>query len=269
MGAQHRHADAGDADGDLIVLEDFPGLLDHLGLFVVVAGLGIDRRVVAEDVEGVRKRDHLGRERLAVEIGAGRFHQLLHRRRAGAARRLIGRQDHALDAVLPVDRPQRHQRRDRRAVRIGDDALVSRMRLALISGITSGTSGSMRKAEELSTTTAPAFTAAGANFARCRRRPRTTRCRRPRRLLRELLDHDPWPRKSTVLPAERAWPAPELADGKGAPVHGGDELDRGGGAVTPSNRSARGRRSRVYPLSSPRRRLQAIKKPRSFFTGLG
>ena len=44
--------------------------------------------------------------------------------------------------------------------------LWSRMRLALISGITSGTFGSMRKAEELSTTTAPALTAIGANFLR-------------------------------------------------------------------------------------------------------
>src|SRR6267378_3263901 len=38
------------------------------------------------------------------------------------------------------------------------------MRLALISGITSGTFGSMRKADELSTTTAPALTAMGVNF---------------------------------------------------------------------------------------------------------
>src|SRR6185312_11401569 len=39
----------------------------------------------------------------------------------------------------------------------------SRMRPALISGITSGTFGSMRKAEELTMTTAPAFTAIGEN----------------------------------------------------------------------------------------------------------
>src|SRR5437899_10300689 len=42
--------------------------------------------------------------------------------------------------------------------------LCSRIRPALISGITSGTFGSMRKAEELSITTAPALTAAGENF---------------------------------------------------------------------------------------------------------
>src|SRR6188472_4372313 len=79
------------------------------------------------------------------------------------------------------------------------------MRLALISGMTSGTSGSIRKAEELSITTAPDFTAIGAYF-------------------REMLPpaensamSTPWkacgvnssmkirsPRKSMVLPAERA-----------------------------------------------------------------
>src|ERR1700737_1153343 len=42
--------------------------------------------------------------------------------------------------------------------------LCSLMRLALISGITSGTFGSMRKADELSMTTAPVFTAMGENF---------------------------------------------------------------------------------------------------------
>ena len=41
--------------------------------------------------------------------------------------------------------------------------LCSLMFCGLTSGTTSGTSGSMRKAEELSTTTAPACTAAGAN----------------------------------------------------------------------------------------------------------
>ena len=124
MRAQHRHPYAGHADGDPLVLEDFPGFLDDLGLFVVVAGLGIDRRVVVEQVEGVGVRQHLGLIGLAVEAGAGRFHQLFHRRGAGAAGRLIGRQDHALDAVRLVDRPQRHQRGNRGAVRIGDDALV-------------------------------------------------------------------------------------------------------------------------------------------------
>ncbi len=60
--AQHRDADAGDTDGDLVVLENLAGLLDDLGLFVVIAGLGIDGGVVAEQVEGVGVWQHLGRE---------------------------------------------------------------------------------------------------------------------------------------------------------------------------------------------------------------
>ena len=59
-----------------------------------------------------------------LEIGAGGFHEFVHRGRTAAAGGLVGRKDHALDAVLTVDRPQRHQRGDGGAVRVGDDALV-------------------------------------------------------------------------------------------------------------------------------------------------
>ena len=124
MRPQHRHPHAGHAYGNPLVLEDLARFLDDFALFVVVTGVGVNSGVVAEDVEGVGMRDHLRREGPPVEAGAGRFLQFLHRRRTGAAGRLIGRQDHALDAVLLVDWPQRHQRRDRRAIRVGDDALV-------------------------------------------------------------------------------------------------------------------------------------------------
>ena len=124
MGAPHRHADAGHADRDLFVFEDLAGFLDDLGFLVVVAGLGINSGVMVEQVEGVGMRHHPGRIDLPVEIGAGRFHELFHRSRPGAARGLVGRDDHALDAVLLMDRPQRHQRGDRGAVRVGNDALV-------------------------------------------------------------------------------------------------------------------------------------------------
>ena len=59
MGAQHRHADAGDADRDPLILEDLSGLLDDLGLLVVVAGCGIDGGVVVEEIEGVGVWQHL------------------------------------------------------------------------------------------------------------------------------------------------------------------------------------------------------------------
>ena len=84
--------------------------------------------------------------------------------------------------------------------------LCSRMRSALISGITSGTFGSMRKAEELSITTAPALTADRARTsAICRCRPRTARYRRPRTscsVSSSITIRSP--RKSMVLPADRA-----------------------------------------------------------------
>ena len=65
---------------------------------------------------------------------------------------------------MPVQRPQRHHRDDRHAVRVGDDAEMARSAAApFTSGTTSGTPGSMRNAEELSTTTAPWRTAIGTN----------------------------------------------------------------------------------------------------------
>ena len=70
--------------------------------------------------------------------------------------------------------------------------LCSRIRPALISGTTSGTSGSMRKAEELSTTTAPAFTAIGRELpgnAAAGRKQRDVDAGKG--VLGEFLDHDP------------------------------------------------------------------------------
>ena len=112
--------------------------------------------------------------------------------------------------------------------------LCSRMRLALISGITSGTFGSMRNAEELSITTAPALTAAGENFREVPAPAENNAMSTPSNDFSvsssiTILS----PRKSMVLPAERALAsALSLRTGKGAPVHGGDEFgaDRAGHA---------------------------------------
>ena len=88
-----------------------------------------------------------------------------------AGRRLIGRDDDALDARQVVQRLQRDDHLDRRAVRVGDDALgMFCSASALTSGTTSGTSGSMRQALELSMTMAPAFAAIGLDLAADRRR---------------------------------------------------------------------------------------------------
>ena len=104
--------------------------------------------------------------------------------------------------------------------------LWSRMRFALISGITSGTFGSIRKAEELSTTTAPALTAIGAILLRdAAAGGEQGDVDAFEGALGQLLDDD-------VLPAERhrlagragAGQRLELADAKAALVHGGDEF---------------------------------------------
>ena len=83
--------------------------------------------------------------------------------------------------------------------------LCSRMRRALISGITSGTFGSMRNAEELSITTAPALTAAGENFREMPAPAENSAMSTPSNDFSvsssiTILS----PRKSMVLPAERA-----------------------------------------------------------------
>ena len=117
--------------------------------------------------------------------------------------------------------------------------LCSRIRPALISGITSGTFGSMRKAEELSITTAPALTAAGENFREVPLPAENSAMSTPSNDFSvsssiTILS----PRKSMVLPAERALAsALSLRTGKGAPVHGGDEFgaDRAGHAGDGNN----------------------------------
>src|ERR1043166_4721113 len=79
------------------------------------------------------------------------------------------------------------------------------MRAALISGITSGTFGSMRKAEELSITTAPPLTASGANLREMLPPAENSAMSTPSNA-RSVSSSIPigWPRKVTVLPAERA-----------------------------------------------------------------
>src|SRR4051794_18974930 len=65
--AQHGHAHAGRGHAQIGYAEDLAGLLHDLGFFFVVAGLRVDLRVVREHVEGVGMRQHLRRERTALE----------------------------------------------------------------------------------------------------------------------------------------------------------------------------------------------------------
>ena len=83
--------------------------------------------------------------------------------------------------------------------------LCSAMRRALISGITSGTFGSIRNADELSTTTAPALTAIGANFLEMPPPAENSAISTPSNEFSVSSSMTiVCPRKSSVLPAERA-----------------------------------------------------------------
>ena len=83
----------------------------------------------------------------------------------GTGRRLVRRDDELFETVLAVQRTHRHDHRQRRAVRVADDPLRTHAAppAALTSGTTSGTSGSIRNAPELSTATAPRAAATGAH----------------------------------------------------------------------------------------------------------
>ena len=104
--------------------------------------------------------------------------------------------------------------------------LWSRMRPALISGITSGTFGSIRKADELSTTTAPAFTAIGANLREMPPPAENSAMSTPSEgVLGQLLDDDLLAAEVDGLAGRaRTRQRLQLADAKAAPVHGGDEF---------------------------------------------
>src|SRR6185437_3702349 len=75
----------------------------------------------------------------------------------------------------------------------------------LISGTTSGTVASMRKADELSTTTAPCSTASGAKRLEVLPPAEKSATSTPRKLSSvNSRTVSGWPRKGSVLPAERA-----------------------------------------------------------------
>src|SRR5580700_3042052 len=66
---QHRHTDASDADAQLRRTHDLAQLAADLGLLLVRTGDGIDRRVVAEQIEGIRMLQHTRLKTLASETG--------------------------------------------------------------------------------------------------------------------------------------------------------------------------------------------------------
>ena len=138
--------------------------------------------------------------------------------------------------------------------------LCSRMRLALISGITSGTFGSIRNAEELSMTTAPALTAIGGELpgnAAARREQRDIDAFE--RTLVEFLNHDFLAAEIDGLAGRaRARQRLQFPDRKAALVHGGDEF-----GTDSTGHAGNGNHGIVLHFGLH----QAIKKPRSFSGG--
>src|SRR3954453_1920363 len=138
--------------------------------------------------------------------------------------------------------------------------LWSRMRFALISGITSGTFWSMRKAEELSTTLAPALTAIGANFLEMLP-PAENRAMSTPSKARSVSSSmtTSCPRNDTILPAERA-----LASALSLPTRK-PRLSMGAmnsaptAPVTPTIATT----GSLLTLSSIDLRIQTTKKPRT------
>ncbi len=138
--------------------------------------------------------------------------------------------------------------------------LCSLTRRPLISGITSGTPSAMRKADELSTTTAPALTAIGANFLEMPPPAENSAMSTPANDVSVSSSMTMfWPRKVERLaggPAARQ--RLELADREFPLVHGRHEFGADGAGDTDNGHSGIALHVHLH---------QAIKKPRSFSGG--
>ena len=104
-------------------MHDLARFVHHLHLFFAIA-VGANRRVVAEKIERIRMRQNLRNDGTASQIVGRLIAQLFHGLRARAARALIRAHDDPFDGGDIVQRLQRDQHDDRRAVRIRDDAFV-------------------------------------------------------------------------------------------------------------------------------------------------
>ena len=121
MRAHDRDADARRADADVVGVPNFLGFFHHFHFLFVVAVVH-HRRVVGKQVERVSPREDFFRFYFPVVDEFPRLlFQLGHGLRAGARRRLVRRHDHSLDANFSLNRGRRHQRDNRRAVRVGND----------------------------------------------------------------------------------------------------------------------------------------------------
>mmetsp|Transcript_12242 Transcript_12242/g.33420 ORF Transcript_12242/g.33420 Transcript_12242/m.33420 type:complete len:246 (-) Transcript_12242:134-871(-) len=125
MGTHHGHTDAGGSDFHILVVPDLGRFFDHLQLLLVVAGVHIHVRVVAEQVKGVLHWEDLGHSRLAIHDVSGLLPQLLHGSCTSSGRSLVGGHNHALDGGQLVQGGDGHEGDDGRAVGVGNDAALA------------------------------------------------------------------------------------------------------------------------------------------------
>ena len=179
VAGEHRHADAGARDPEVGDAEDLAALVAELLLLVglvppvVDDGAGQrqdverDGRDVLDRRREVDRRPVVGERVGLVDDGEGLRMQLLDAGDARARHRLVGGGDEPDQPGLVVQRLEHRHRGHGGAVGVGDDA--SRSALAMSPGLTSlttsGMSGSLRNAEELSMTVTPA----SANRGTCTR----------------------------------------------------------------------------------------------------
>ena len=180
VAGEHRHPHAGAADREVGDAEDLAALVAQLLVLVGLAGAVVDQlpgqRYHVErdrrDVLAGRREVHARRRRApgldAATITARACEASSSTPASAAARnRLVGRGDHPHQPRLVVQRLEHRHGGHGGAVRVGDDALGQPLAQHVavevdLADTTSGTSGSLRQAEELSITTAPASANRGA-----------------------------------------------------------------------------------------------------------
>ena len=126
MRAQDRYTDAGTVDTQLIVMENFSSFILHLHFFA-----GVSHFIKTADLRNQIADDRMLKYFWLTDffIVGHFFHlcvQFANTADTGTADRLICRNDHALCVIKPMQRRQCNQSDDRRAVWIGNDAVMGK-----------------------------------------------------------------------------------------------------------------------------------------------
>src|SRR6185312_8620512 len=124
MAVEDRYTDGGGADPDGRVPENLAGLPDYLHLLPGVA-IVLEPVYLRDAVEGDLLRHYVGLDGpFAAEQRDGLLGQLLDGLTTGAGDGLVSSHADALDPDGVVDRLERHDELDGRAVGVGDDIAV-------------------------------------------------------------------------------------------------------------------------------------------------